>query len=49
MDPVFVDLVDFALDVGSPCIDAGDPAAMFDDLDGAPNDMGRTGGPLAAP
>ncbi len=49
MDPMFVDLVDYALDMGSPCIDAGDPAVVFNDPDGTTNDMGRTGGPLAGP
>lgn len=34
----------YALAVGSPCIDAGNPAALYNDLDGSRNDMGATGG-----
>ncbi len=30
---------------GSPCIDAGDPDAMYNDPDGSRNDMGAFGGP----
>jgi PKD repeat protein len=30
---------------GSPCIDAGDPDAMYNDPDGSRNDMGAYGGP----
>jgi hypothetical protein len=46
-DPRFVDADggDFTLDTFSPCIDAGDPAAAFDDPDGTRNDMGGYGGP----
>ncbi|MCF7794287.1 MAG: T9SS type A sorting domain-containing protein [Candidatus Cloacimonetes bacterium] len=32
---------------GSPCIDAGDPDAMYNDPDGTRNDMGAYGGPNA--
>lgn len=34
----------YLLDEGSPCIDAGDPAAIYQDLDGSRNDIGATGG-----
>lgn len=34
----------YFLSEGSPCIDAGDPAAIFHDLDGSRNDIGATGG-----
>lgn len=43
-DPKFVDTVDFELDYGSPCINAGNPASKYNDLDGSRNDMGRWGG-----
>ncbi|MCX6874109.1 MAG: right-handed parallel beta-helix repeat-containing protein [Verrucomicrobia bacterium] len=33
----------------SPCRNAGDPAAIYNDLDGSRNDMGWTGGPCASP
>ena len=33
------------LQEGSPCIDAGDPDAMYNDPDGSRNDMGAYGGP----
>ena len=33
------------LQVGSPCIDAGNPDAMYNDTDGTRNDMGAYGGP----
>jgi hypothetical protein len=42
-DPLFADSL-FHLDTGSPCIDAGNPAAIFNDLDGTRNDMGAYGG-----
>ncbi len=35
----------FALLEGSPCIDAGDPAPIYNDHDGSRNDMGAFGGP----
>ena len=38
---------DWTLLPGSPARDAGNPA--WPDLDGTPNDIGVTGGPLAAP
>ncbi|RKY88407.1 hypothetical protein DRQ15_09995, partial [candidate division KSB1 bacterium] len=36
---------DFRLQENSPCIDAGNPAPEFDDIDGSQNDMGAFGGP----
>ena len=33
------------LQAGSPCINAGNPDAMYNDLDGSRNDMGAYGGP----
>ncbi|MEA2095731.1 MAG: T9SS type A sorting domain-containing protein [Candidatus Cloacimonadota bacterium] len=33
------------LQTGSPCIDAGNPDAMYNDPDGSRNDMGAYGGP----
>ncbi len=40
---------DYQLTLTSPCRDAGDPAAIHNDLDGSRNDMGWTGGPWATP
>ena len=37
----------WALQAGSPCIDAGDPDALYNDPDGSRNDMGAYGGPNA--
>ena len=36
---------DFRLLTGSPCINTGNPAALYNDLDGTRNDMGVFGGP----
>ncbi len=33
----------------SPCRNAGDPAAIYNDLDGSRNDLGWMGGPCASP
>ncbi len=46
-DPRFNDesVGDFTLSSFSPCIDAGNPAAGYDDVDGTTNDMGAFGGP----
>ncbi len=45
-----VDLTeDYRLAPDSPCINAGDPAAEYDDPDGSRNDMGAYGGPEAPP
>jgi len=37
--------VQYALSIGSPCIDTGDPDSSFNDFDGTRNDMGAYGGP----
>ena len=39
----------YRLALTSPCRDAGDPAAIYNDLDGSRNDMGWVGGPCASP
>jgi hypothetical protein len=46
-DPLFVDASggDFSLRPTSPGVDAGDPDASFNDVDGSRNDMGAYGGP----
>lgn len=38
----------FHLMLGSPCIDAGDPSSIYNDLDGSRNDLGATGGPCGS-
>jgi hypothetical protein len=53
-DPLFVALSqdvdatndDLNLQAGSPAIDGGNPAGIFDDADGTDNDQGAYGGPL---
>ena len=46
-DPRFTDAEggDFTLSGLSPAIDAGNPSAGYNDLDGSPNDLGLYGGP----
>lgn len=41
-DPLFADAVnfDYQLQIGSPCIDAGNPDVQYNDADGTRNDMG---------
>lgn len=52
-DPQFVDeplpsgIMDFRLKPVSPCIDAGDPAASYNDRNGSRNDIGAYGGPCS--
>lgn len=50
-DPMFADRSrgDFHLTPPSPCRDAGDPAPIYNDLDGTRNDMGAFGGVVLAP
>ena len=43
VDPLFSDLL-CHLGEGSPCIDAGNPSPLCNDLDGSRNDMGAYGG-----
>lgn len=45
-DPL-LDTWDLGLGAGSPGVDAGDPAAAWNDLDGSRNDLGWEGGPYA--
>ncbi len=45
-NPLFYSTTDFHLNVSSPCIDAGNPAPQFNDVDGTRNDQGAYGGPL---
>ena len=44
-DPLVQDTVDFYLQLGSPCIDDGDPDPFFNDPDSTRNDIGCWGGP----
>ncbi len=49
--PLFVDAEggDYRLAAGSPCIDAGNPDAVYNDADGSRSDMGAFGGTGYAP
>lgn len=51
VDPLFLTTApgDYKLAPASPCREAGDPAAIYNDIDGSRNDMGWTGGPCARP
>ena len=46
-DPMFVDPDndDYRLQPDSPCINTGNPAAIYNNVDGSRNDMGAYGGP----
>ncbi len=44
-NPLFVSGSDFHLQSGSLCVNAGNPAAAYNDANGTRNDMGRYGGP----
>jgi hypothetical protein len=48
LDPLFADRQrqDYHLLQGSPCRNAGDSSAIYNDLDGSRNDIGMYGGPL---
>ena len=48
-NPMFVSSTDFHLQSSSPCINAGTPSPMYNDLDGSRNDLGIYGGPTAYP
>ncbi len=43
-NPLFLNEDNCSLNSGSPCIDAGCPETIYDDLDGTTNDMGCYGG-----
>ena len=50
-DPRYTDSAsgDYSLDVGrSPCVDAGNPLAGYNDGDGSRDDMGAFGGPAGS-
>jgi hypothetical protein len=44
-NPMFIGNGDYHLQVGSPCIDTGNPGVQYNDADGSRNDMGAYGGP----
>ncbi len=46
LDPDFVSASDVRLLPYSPCIDQGNPASEYNDVDGSLNDQGAFGGPL---
>ena len=45
LDPLFTSETDYHLQENSPCKDAGNPSAEFNDIDGSRNDQGAFGGP----
>lgn len=47
LNPMFQDEVNYLLQNGSPCLDAGDPVLL--DADGTRSDVGYTGGPGGTP
>ena len=44
MNPMFISETNFHLQVGSPCIDAGNPDPAFNDVNSTRNDQGAYGG-----
>lgn len=44
VDPVFTGTTEYRLDAASPLVNAGDPAASYNDTDGTRNDIGAYGG-----
>lgn len=46
MNPLFLSNENLHLASGSPCIDAGNPAPEYNDVNGTRNDQGAYGGPL---
>lgn len=49
LEPLFVDFENnnYHLQDESPCVDAGNPKSIYDDVDGTRNDMGAYGGQVA--
>lgn len=49
LEPLFIDRVrgDYRLSASSPCMNAGNPACVYNDPDGSRNDMGAYGGSFA--
>ena len=45
VNPLFISDLNLHLQEGSPCRDAGNPHADYNDRDGSRNDLGATGGP----
>jgi hypothetical protein len=48
MDPQFINDQNLHLQIGSPCIDNGNPDAAFNDTNGTRNDQGAYGGPYGS-
>ena len=46
MDPMFISIDNLHLSTGSPCINNGNPASEYNDVNGTRNDQGAFGGPL---